>query len=181
MKKLTTTFFVLIIGVLFTSCIGDVDFDQVDDIVITPSYKVSLVHFKVFNQDFIDPVTNLEVPFIVDVTELHLFDNEVAQDNVEKIVLEFEIENTFNRDMVINYIFVDNNNTITNTISLDLPQNSITTEEVTFINAELQNLLTAENIVVIVNVQAGTNTTTNDMFIDFKSGATIDLKIENNG
>jgi len=166
------------LGIVFSTCVGNVDFDQVDDIVLEPEFKVALVHFRANPDDF---VTNGGLSFISDITEIHHFDSGTAQESITKIELLFEIENTFNKAFNLEYQFLNNLNQITYTITFNIPQNSGLLQETREItNDELQLFLSSKGIVVFAEMESDTAPITQDMFLDYKSVADVFLRISAN-
>ena len=58
--KSTKIFLLLFITAFLNSCVGNLDFDQVNDFSATPVFNSSLVYFTLDQQEFIDPMTGLE-------------------------------------------------------------------------------------------------------------------------
>lgn len=173
--KIKPIIYLLIFSTLFfTSCVKDVDFDQIDNIEITPVVKASLIYFDVTVSDF-------EVSsFNTDVTEFHLFDSNTIQNDVTKIDLIFDIENTFNKNFNIIYSFLNDLGEVVSVIDLLSQSNTNLNEIITFENQELQNLLSAKAIVVSVTIIQNSNPTTPQMNLNFKSAADVYFKINVN-
>ena len=134
-------FKITILSVLFllSSCVKDIDFNQANDLELTPAVAVSLVKFNLDQNNFIDDTTNSEIIIpIEDVTEFTALDNKTAQENLVRILFQFEAINTFERDFTIDFTFLDENDVVTHTI----PRLVITSndqdfsqdEEITIIN-----------------------------------------------
>lgn len=173
--KIKPLIYLLILSILlFTSCVKNVDFDQVDDIEITPVVKASLIYFDITASDF--DVTS----FNTDVTEFQLFDNNTVQDDVTKIDLIFDIENTFNKNFNIIYSFLNEAGEVVSTINLLSNSDTNLNEIITFENQELANLLSAKAIVVSVVIIPNSNPTTPQMNLNFKSAADVYFKINVN-
>lgn len=178
--KIHKILLLFLLSISIISCIGDVDFNQTDDITLDPVVKVSILYFNATNIDFVDPLTNTPILFISDTTETHFFDSDIAQDDIKKIVLKFKIENTFNKTFDLNYTFLDENDDVSLTIPFNILNNNILEQEISYENTDLEDLLNAKKIVTTVNLGADLNQITADMFLDFDSAADIYLKIELN-
>lgn len=157
-----------------TSCVKNVDFDQVDNIELIPIVKASLVHFDVTASDFEFS------SFTTDIADFHLFDSNVVQDDVTKIELIFEIENSFNKDFNIIFSFLNDENEIVSVINLLSSSNTNLNEIIIFENQALENLLSAKAIIVSVNLIENSNITTPQMNLNFKSAADVYFKINVN-
>ncbi len=176
--KLHKILFFICLSIVFSACVGNVDFDQAENIILEPEFKVALVHFRATPDNFVDPVTNADLDFISDITEIHHFDSDTAQENIIKIELLFEIENTFNREFNLEYRFLNNLNQTTYTITFNIPQNStLLPEPIEIVGDELESFLSSKGIVVFADMQTNTAPITQDMFLDYKSAADIFLRI----
>ncbi len=177
LKKLSTLTLLII---TLNSCIGDVDFNQANDLEFSPEFDIALVYFNLQKNDFIDQNTNLETPLRLDFTNIDIFDNSTVSDKLEKVVLKFEIENTFNKSFSIDFILMDNNNNVLISIPFTINQNENQSLEITYLkgNQDFEKLIQTSRITVIGNMQQDNNITTEDMFIHFKSVADLYLKIK---
>ena len=98
MLKKTT--FNLVLGlfmlVCFNACIKDVDFDQADDLSISPALEVSMMYFEEPAATFVDEIGD-ELSTIRDTLNIEIFNDEFVVDNLIKADLLFEITNSINR------------------------------------------------------------------------------------
>jgi len=180
MKLLKYFIFILPILLLLNACVGDVDFDQANDLEFTPRFKIALVYFKLHDTDFIDQVTNDPVPLRLDFTNVDVFNNTDTSDKLEKAVLKFEIENTFNKDFTIDYILMDENDNALLTIPFTINQNENKTIDITYLKGteDFENLIKTTKIMVIGNLLPNANTTNQQMFIHFKSVVDLYLNVK---
>lgn len=174
MKIKSTIQLLVFLALTLISCVKNVDFDQVDDIELTPIVKASLVYFDVTVSDFEFS------SFTTDAADFHLFDSNVVQDDVTKIELIFEIENSFNKDFNIIYNFLNDDNETVSVINLVCNSNTNLNEIIIFENQELENLLSAKAIIVSVNLIENSNIATPLMNLNFKSAADVYFKINVN-
>ena len=100
---------------LFLSCIKQLDFDQVNDVSISPTYKASLVYFTVNQTDFL--LNTTEIPTVTSEFPFTIIDNSIIRENLKEVELEFEIRNEFPRNFRINLQFLDDNDLVTYTFS----------------------------------------------------------------
>lgn len=103
MKPLNLSIVVLLLFTCF-SCTKSVDFDQIDDAEITPSYIISIAYFELFAPDFLDS-TNTEESLQFDVVQASL--KNVSQKYLEKVEFTIETSNVFNREFNTQLIFFD--------------------------------------------------------------------------
>ena len=139
MKRLIILFFLL---TTIVSCIKNVDFDQANDITITPVVKSTLIHFDITESNF--NTTNYKT----DISEFQIFENGVAQHNTVKMDFLFDMENTFNKDINILYQFLDENLNIVGSINLVSEHSTDKIETVTFENNDFNDLLNTRSIQV---------------------------------
>ncbi|WP_406684804.1 hypothetical protein N1F78_03530 [Seonamhaeicola sp. MEBiC1930] len=89
------------------SCTKEVDFNQISDIEISPVVESSLIFFTASANDFIQ--NNQEVSLSPDFIEVDVFNNSFVNDNVNKVDLVFETENTLPRDFSFSIDFFSEN------------------------------------------------------------------------
>ncbi|MCB4807733.1 hypothetical protein LG651_05680 [Tamlana sp. 62-3] len=83
--------------ILLTSCTEEVDFNQANQIQISPTVELSLVYSQADVNDFLvngQEVVTTETDFI----EVDIFNDQFINDNVTKVDLHFETENTLPRE-----------------------------------------------------------------------------------
>ncbi|MDO9262126.1 MAG: hypothetical protein Q7U08_09315 [Flavobacteriaceae bacterium] len=128
--------------ILFTSCVKEVDFDQVNDWSIQPKYVASLAYFNFNQHQFLDALGN-EIHIISDKSPAPLASGTFTKDYLTKVEFQYKVSNTFNRTMVITLQFYNANNQLTyQFIPITIPpntQNRIYTEVITAPN--LSNFL----------------------------------------
>lgn len=156
--------------ILFTSCVKDVDFDQLDDWSIQPKYVASLVHFTIIQNKFID-TAGIELINISQDFSTPLNTSTIANKNLTKAEIQFKTSNSFNRQFILvlklydvagnlaykfNPITVDPNtsNTISQTIEgIDL--NNFVRGNSAII--EIMMLPSADGSIIDINIQKSIN------------------------
>jgi hypothetical protein len=117
-----------LLGVCLTSCVEDVDFSQVNDLEITPGVAFPLVNTELVQDQLV--FSGFEVGTLTQISEITILDNATAQNDLERVLLQFEITNQFDREFRIDFNFLDENNNSTNTsFSLNIPPNAQQFEE----------------------------------------------------
>ena len=119
MKFTAKPLVLLFIAAFLSSCVDNLDFDQVN-LDIDPIVNSPLVYLDVDQNDFFDDTTNAEISAIADVSDLTIFQSSVVRENLTRVVFNFEIENGFNRGFTINVVFLDDNDNVTYTVNPDL-------------------------------------------------------------
>ncbi len=86
----------LCIILCLNACIKDVDFDQAEDLSVTPALEVSILHFDESAITFIDE-DGLELTTVRDSVSIEIFSDDFVVDNLVKADFSFETTNTINR------------------------------------------------------------------------------------
>ena len=114
MKSIKKTPIFLIFIFIFSSCIKHVDFEQIDDFSTQPVFKTSLAYFTLNQITFFDRVNSLEIITPINKTSSFLsLNSSFVRENLIEVELEFEVNNYFDRDFIVNFEFLDDNNVVT--------------------------------------------------------------------
>lgn len=100
--------FLLTLVLIIASCVKDIDFDQTEDLLLSPEYLISLVYTNIDQTSFIDSLGR-EISQITDRTRVDFFGS-FTEDYLRKIDIELNITNSFNRDFTLDFRFLDENN-----------------------------------------------------------------------
>ena len=76
---------VLLVVVLFSACVKDTDFDQAEDIAVTPIVELDLIHFDLPAMRFFDTVASSPVLTVRDTTDLEFLNDEEISANLERV------------------------------------------------------------------------------------------------
>lgn len=119
------------IGVLFclifsvVSCVKDIDFNQANQLELQPTYVASLLTFDLKQTSLFNLVTNTEIVTIENTYSFSFTRDVNIEKKVQKIVLNFQFNNPFNRNFEVEYLFFDTNNIATyKTLIINVPANS---------------------------------------------------------
>ena len=80
----------------FNACVKDVDFDQAEDLTISPALEVSVIHFEEPANTFVDD-NGMELETVIDSVGIEIFNDEFVIDNLVKADFSFIATNTINR------------------------------------------------------------------------------------
>lgn len=145
----------------FTSCVKDVDLNQIDEVQLSPTAIVDLIDLTLeadllaFEQQ--EPISfDREVTFEVVTEDL--------EKNVTSVDLIFEYANSLPRNFTATLYFLTERNGVSNIVSFDIlpgsqdqPEtSSITT---TFVGAELKALMESSKIRINMEMQPGPGAT----------------------
>ncbi len=116
MLKKTFVFF-LCLGLL-VSCVDDLDFNQVDDLQLTPTYEASILYFQ-SPEDVINDTTDAE--FFVKNFEFEAFSSDVFADRVIDGVITYVVENTTSKELELKVEFLNDAGFVTDIERFRMP------------------------------------------------------------
>ncbi|WP_282041140.1 hypothetical protein [Winogradskyella flava] len=159
-----------------TSCIKDVDFDQAEDVVLTPVITSSVLFTEVEASRFSE--NGMELETVRDsVANIEIFTDQFVIDNLVKVELVFEVSNSINRTFGLQIEFLNEADELQNEFSFDaLPSSSgndviIEYTEV-FEDESLEALKTSTQMVIILTLYPSTDGT----FLNEDSAGKVGLK-----
>jgi len=177
-KRIST---ILFLSCLFLSCSSDLDFDQTKDLKLEPVFVANLPYFNI-------PATQLindgSVALYPDVTEFDAFKEKFFRDNLVKVGLDFEIDNTIIRAFRIDLLLLDANNQVLERDTYNVQAYSGTSNIIkfpteVFEGQRLELLKRTTKLGFLVTMAPGPpldqNSTGN---LKFRSGATVYMVIE---
>ncbi|WP_443632465.1 hypothetical protein ABXT64_08300 [Candidatus Marifrigoribacter sp. Uisw_064] len=125
-KPLYLLFWSALIMVCFTSCVKDTDFDQADDIVITPVLELDFIYFALDENDYFNPITGEQLLTVSDTTSLNFLDGTFVQEDLKRAEFLFRFENSVNLDFITEFRFLNDNNVLKYELVIDIPAGSTT-------------------------------------------------------
>jgi hypothetical protein len=115
----------LFVLVLISSCVKDIDLDQIDDIEIFTDHNISLIHFELGVPSFLDAL-NTEVLVFTDTTKFPLFTGAYSRNYLIQADFEYVLSNSFDRDIIVQYELLDINDiSLYNFLPILIPQGSV--------------------------------------------------------
>ncbi|WP_430412009.1 hypothetical protein [Kordia sp.] len=126
--------FSILLLVLITSCVKDVDFEQAEDLSISPVIESSLVFFDFPASEFQEP-TGTALVVEQDALELNFFNEEFIRDNLVRAEFFFDISNTINRAFRLDVVMYGENGSVT--YAFDISIGAGGTNEVVEIHTEI--------------------------------------------
>lgn len=104
--------FLLVISIIIQiSCVKDIDFNQVEDLELTPTLVAALVNTKIKQTSMVNS-SGVEQTVFKDVSRFDVFSTSTFK-KVQKMVVNFEVTNPFNRRFTLLLTFLDDNSVIT--------------------------------------------------------------------
>lgn len=147
------------------SCVKDVDFDQVEDVVLTPIFEADFIYSRIETNELIDQDIDpsIVIPNITerDTLDYDLLGSDFIVDNLEQVELTFEFSNTIPRDFMFNFGFLNaagqrigpSYNLIANAGFGPGTEPEVTEEIIILDNATINVLAAATKLVTSISVQ----------------------------
>ena len=177
-KKSHLIFLFTAVILLFTACVKDTDFDQSDDILLTPAIVLDFLFFNLSSENFTDiGVNNLVVS---DTTFFDLLIEDFTIDNLIKADFYFKNTNSFSIQLNTQYQFLDENNDVYYEIIIPVNSGSLSnpviTEHIEIIEeGTIVNLTMADK--VVVNVTAASPLDNLGGILNLQSKTTYYLRV----
>ena len=155
-KNLTYPFVLALALIFFASCVKDTDFDQADDILLTPVIELDLIYFNLEASDFFDSNTSNPILTIRDTTDLRFLNDGISNDLV-RAEFYFKFTNSIPRNFDVLFQFLGEQNDTTYVTQTSVLEGSIQSPVITeFLhNVEgdaISELTQASKVVVSVTI-----------------------------
>lgn len=132
-NSLKYIFFLLLIQ---TSCVKDVDFDQVSEFTLTPVFRSAFTYFTATPAKFYDSTGTIQQDTITDTGTIDFFQDQLIEESLVQLDFLVEASNQFNRDITISIRFLNPSNVPLYSLTPLL----ISSGELSFNNTEVINL-----------------------------------------
>lgn len=179
-KPLYLLLWSVLILVSFTSCVKDTDFDQADDIVLTPVVELDFIYFTLDSSDYYNPITGEHRLTASDTTNLNFLDETFVREDLKRAEFLFRFENSAPMNYVTEFQFLTENNVLKYELAIPIPAGSLNAphllEHIENIEGEGLNDLTHASKVV-VNVTAPTSMENVEGALNLQSKTTYYLEI----
>jgi hypothetical protein len=172
---------ICLLSLFFAACSSDLDFNQTKNLRLEPTYVANLVYFDIPANEF---VTNgIESSQFIDRSTVDVFNNTFFVNDLAKVDLDFEINNTIARAYTLDVKLFNASGTQLDIISIAVPAyygapNVITQKEV-FQGTRLSTLKSTTRIDMALRMASGTALTeTSPGTIKMRSGITAYFVIQ---
>ena len=151
---------ILLLAVIFASCTSKLDFDQANELKITPVFEGDMFFFDISKDDLIDSQSQFK-SIINDTLDFGIFYNVNNRKHFVKAEITIGYKNTFQRSFHTEYIFIDENNQPVEQNSFDIQaadatQNVEGEEIVIYSKTANPNFMNFRKIVVQITVTPDT-------------------------
>jgi hypothetical protein len=113
----------------FISCTKEIDFNQVNDIEVSPVFEISLIHFDAQASDFF--VGGSELAIVQDFVLLDVFNNSFINENLVKAEFVLETINSINRSYSLQIDFLNDSNQLQHSFTTTAPASLSNSEVLT--------------------------------------------------
>lgn len=156
-KNLLMPFTGTLCAIMLFSCVKDTDFDQAENIVLTPVVELDLIYFNVESSDFFDADTGLSQLTVSDTTEIRFLDDSGIQESLKRAEFLFRFTNSLSTSFDVNFEFLDRNNVETyatqTSVDAGSPQNEVMTDFVEVVEgADILELTKANKVVISATI-----------------------------
>ncbi len=181
MKKKINLIFLLLIPILFFyACVKDTDFNQTDDIEVTPVLELDFLFFNLEAENFLDINTGEYNLFVSDTTDYTFLNDEFTADNLLKANFLFKTTNSLPVSFTSQIQFLNSNNEIFYEILFNSDSGTINNPTLneftqTIEGSQITELTQADR--VIVSITASANVDNLEGLFNFQSKTTYFLKV----
>jgi len=171
---------VVFAGLLLTSCVKDTDFDQADDITLTPVVELDLIYFNIEAGEFYDEITDMPILTLSDTTEIRFLDDTEIQESLRRADFYFRFTNSIPRNFEVDFQFLSEQNDTTYITGTSVIEGTIENPVVT----EFEQIIEGDDIVqltmadrVVVSVTIPDSDPSLEGTLNLKSKTTYYLEI----
>jgi len=145
---------------LLVSCVKDVNFEQAEDLLVTPALEVSLVRFNESATRF--SANGSEITVIRDSVRIEIFNAKFTVDNLRRAEFLFETTNSINRPFNVDIQFLNDANEEQYLIQFGVaasPNNQefVTINEEIFENDAINDLKATTKLIFTFTIQPSTD------------------------
>lgn len=168
---------------LCLSCSSDLDFDQANDVSLSPVVEVSFFFYNLSVNDIINfsPQLNPAVPFTAnDTVALSLFNESFLNENLIRVDIAHDTQNTLDEDVEIEFNYVDPNFQSTiQPLLFDAPANTVNQLVVnTYEGQDLDRLKASTQVIANLDLQPTQSSYSSIGELQIRSKATFYFLIE---
>ena len=108
--KITKLFFIFVSMLLCVCCFDDTDFDQANDVLVTPAIELDLIYFNFEASKFYDYTNNTEILVVQDTTDLDFLGGDDITNILKGADFFFEFTNSIPRSFNVSFDFLNQDN-----------------------------------------------------------------------
>ncbi|MCW8980229.1 MULTISPECIES: hypothetical protein [Altibacter] len=162
-KNLLLPVAAVFLSFLLFACVKDTDFDQAEDIALTPVVELDLIYFNLTASHFFDSINNTPVLTVTDTTDIRFLDDAQIQESLRRAEFYFKFTNGIPRTFQVDFQFLSETNDTTYTTQTNViqgtPQDPVITEfEEVVEGDDITRLTAASKVVVSVTIPSSNQT-----------------------
>ena len=170
----------LLLLFFFAGCVKDTDFDQAENIALTPINELNLIYFNIGAESFYDDSTATEILTVRDTTEIRFLDDQDIQEGLRRVDFYFKFTNSIPRDFLVDFRFISEMNDTTYTAQTPVAsgtiQDPVITEFIQIVDGDgIVNLTMSNKLVVTVTIPSSDENL--DGYLNLQSKATYYLEL----
>ena len=179
--KTAKLFFLLTSMLLFVSCFDGTDFDQANDVVVTPEIELDLIYFNLEASSFYNNANNTEVLVVEDTTDLDFLGGSDINDILKGADFFFKFTNSIARGFNVSFDFLSQDNVskylMQTTVALGSEDNPVVSYFVQSLDElQIKELTKAKKVLVTVTIPSSSQDLTG--VLNLQSKTTYYLQIE---
>jgi len=174
----------MLFGMLSFSCVRDTDFDQAEEVTLTPKVELNLIHFDLDAGEFFDSITNTPRLVLSDTTLIRLLDDIEVQESLYKADFEFRFTNSIPREFQTDFTFLSSQGIPTYSTSTlvtagnpDIP--ALTTFIQTVEGQDIIDLTQSDKVVVTVTIPSADLSLEGNLNLKSKTTYYLEIKDRN--
>ncbi|NNF30607.1 MAG: hypothetical protein HKN66_04370 [Flavobacteriaceae bacterium] len=144
-KNLLKPLTVIFLCVVAFACVKDTDFDQAEEIALTPVVELDLIYFNIEAGEFYDEVNNIPIPTLTDTTEIRFLDDTEIQESLRRADFFFKFTNSIPRNFQVDFQFLSEQNDTTYATQTSVAEGSVQTPVIT----EFEEIIEGDDILQV--------------------------------
>ncbi|MDP2685816.1 MAG: hypothetical protein Q8O62_01260 [Aequorivita sp.] len=156
-KTLSLSIFAVCASFFLISCIKDTDFDQTEDIALTPIVELDLIYFNLRADRFFDSINSNPILTVRDTTEIKFLDDTGLQESLKRAEFYFKFTNSIPRSFQVDFQFLSETNDTTyvsgTSVAEGAPATPVITEFIENVEGDdILEITKANKVVVSVTI-----------------------------
>jgi hypothetical protein len=156
-KTISRSIIMVCACLFFSACIKDTDFDQAEDIALTPVVELDLIYFNLNANQFYDSIYSNPILTVTDTTEIKFLDDSTLQESLKRAEFYFKFTNSIPRSFQVDFQFLSEANDTTyvagTSVSEGMPTAPVITEYIENVEGDdILSLTQAHKVVVTVTI-----------------------------
>lgn len=183
-KNLPTPILGLFFSLLLFSCVRDTDFNQAEEVALTPIVELDLIHFDLDAGAFFDSTNGIPRLTVTDTTEIRFLDDAEIQESLLKAEFLFVFTNSIPRTFQSDFTFISEAGDVTYSASTLVSEGSLNDPVVTeFIEVvegpQILELTQANRVVVTVTIPSSDLNLQGNLNLKSKTTYYLEIKDRN--